>query len=162
MDPLHLKDVAIVSVEGAARLGRIKDVLFETSPLRVAALLAGDDAGESIVRFDRVSSFGSDAVMVETADVSEHAPQPSNRLRGLAQIIGLKVVDETGGYVGTVKTLDFDPETGDVQRLMAQAGGDGVLGIGAGQRTTVEAHDVRSVGDDLITISTQREASPTS
>ena len=158
MDPLTLNDVAIVSVEGAARLGRIKDVLFETSPLRVAALLAADKAGESIVRFDRVSSFGSDAVMVETADVSEHAPQPSSQLRSLAEILRLKVVDETGGYVGTVKTLDFDADTGLVGRLVVQVGVLGVLGIG---QTTVEADDVRSVGGDLITVSAQQTQSPT-
>ncbi len=156
MDPGTLKGVAIVSVEGAARLGRVKEVLFRTDPLRVAALLAADESGESIVPFDRVSSFGSDAVMVETADVSEHSPPPSNQFRSLADLQKLKVVDDTGGYVGTVKTLDFDPASGRVERLVAEAGG--VLGIG-GKTTTVEVRHLRSVGGDLLTISSNREPS---
>jgi sporulation protein YlmC with PRC-barrel domain len=156
MDPGTLKGVAIVSVEGAARLGRVKDVLFDTGPLRVVALLAVDESGESTVPFDRVSSFGSDAVMVETADASEHSPQPSNHLRSLAGLQTLKVVDETGKYVGTVKTVDFDPDSGHVERLVAETGG--VLGRG-GTKTTVEAQHVRSVGSDLLTISSNREPS---
>lgn len=150
MDPATLKNLAIVSVEGAARLGRVREVLFATDPLRVAALQAADKSGESIVPFDRVSSFGPDAVMVETPDVSQHSPQPSSPLRSLAELVKLKVVDETGAYVGTVKTLDFDRDTGRVEHLVAEAGG--VLGMGA-RRLTVEARDLRSVGADLLTIS---------
>ena len=156
MDPGTLNGVAIVSVEGAARLGRVREVLFDTDPLRVAALLAHDKSGESIVPFDRVSSFGADAVMVETADVSEHSPQPLSQLRSLTDLQKLKVVDETGGYVGTVKSLDFDPDSGRVERLVAETGG--VLGIGR-KRTTVEAHHVRSLGGDLLTISSNQEPS---
>ena len=157
MDPATLKGVAIVSMEGAARLGRVKEVLFATDPpLRVAALQATDKSGESVVPFERVSSFGSDAVMVETPDVSEHAPQPSSPLRSLADLLKLKVVDQSGAFVGTVKSLDFDPDTGRVERLVAAAGG--VLGMG-GTSQTVEAVDIRSVGDDLLTISSDASAS---
>ncbi len=153
MDPGTLKDLAIISVQGATRLGRVREVLFDTDPLRVVALLAADESGESIVPFDRVGSFGSNAVMVETADVSQHSPQLSNQLWSLADLQKLKVVDETGEYVGIVKTLDFDSDSGHVEQLVAETGG--VLGRG-GKRTTVEAQHVRSLGGDLLTISSNR------
>lgn len=158
MDAKALKDVAVVSVEGAARLGRVKEVLFETDPLRVAGLRAADESGESVVPFDRVSSFGSDAVMVERPDanqVSRHGGSYSH-LRSLADLQKLKVVDETGGYVGTLRTVEFDPESGRVERLVAEAGG--VLGVG-GKRTTIEGQDVRSVGSDLLTIASTAQPS---
>lgn len=154
MDPKTLNGVAIVSVEGAARLGRVRDVLFATDPLRVAGLRAADESGESIIPFDRVSSFGSDAVMVETPDVSEHLPQPSKQLRSLTELQKLKVVDESGGFLGALKTLDFNPDNGHVERLVAESGG--MLGMG-GKATTVEAQHIRSIGSDLVTVSSNRE-----
>lgn len=151
MDAKSLKNVAIVSVEGAARLGRVTEVLFETDPLRLAALRASDQSGESILPFDQVKSFGSDAVMVETPDVSQVSRQLDSftHLRSLADLQKLKVVDETGGFIGTVTAVHFDPDSGRVERLMAQTGG--VLGVGA-RGTTIEGQNVRSVGPDLLTI----------
>ena len=158
MDAKSLKNVAIVSVEGAARLGRVTEVLFETNPLRLAALRASDQSGESVLPFDRVSSFGSDAVMVETPDVSQVSRQTDSftHLRSLADLQTLKVVDESGGFIGTITDIHFDPDSGRVERLVAHTGG--MLGVG-GKKTTIEGHDVRSVGSDLITISANRTAS---
>jgi uncharacterized protein YrrD len=158
MDAKSLSDVAIVSVEGAARLGRIKDVLFEMDPLRVAGLRTADESGESIVPFERVSSFGSDAVMVETPGVSALAVQGSlSHLPTLADMQKLKVVDESGGYVGTVRTVEFDPASGRVERIVTEAGG--VLGVGS-RKTTIEAQDLRSVGTDLLTVAKTTDTAP--
>ena len=155
MDAKMLNDLPIVSVNGAARLGRVKEVLFATDPFRVAALRAADDWGELLVPFERVSSFGKDAIMVGTPDDGERARQQAfKELRSLGELERVKVVDETGAYIGTVKTLEFEPDSGRVQRIVAASGG--LLGVAAAT-TTVEATDLRGVADDLLTISKIRE-----
>jgi sporulation protein YlmC with PRC-barrel domain len=158
MDAERLNDVAVVSVTEAARLGRVRDVLFQTEPLRVAAIKAAGPSSEFILPFDRVSSFGSDALMVETPDVTQLSRTDGSfgQLLGLSELKKLKVVDEEGTYVGTVRAVDFDPDSGRVERLFAEAGG--MLGIG-GTKTTIEAQMVRSVGSDLLTVASKRDVS---
>lgn len=157
MDANTLNDFPIVSIRGAARLGRVKDVLFATDPLRVAALRTTDDWGESIVPFERITSFGNDAVMVETDDVGERSPLGDLRsFRSLKSIHNVKIVDETGAYVGSVKSVHFDPDSGRVDRVVAATGG--LMGL-AGATTTVEAADLRGFGDDILTISSTRKSS---
>ena len=159
MDANSLNDVAVVSVTGAARLGRVTQVLFETDPLRVAGLKAAAASGEFILPFDQVSRFGSDAVMVETPDVTQLSREGSafSQLRTLTELKKLKVVDEAGTYVGTVQAVHFDPESGRVERLVAQSGG--VLGLGR-RGMDIEGTNVRSVGPDLLTITSSPEAAP--
>ncbi len=161
MDADSLNDVAVVSVAEAARLGRVTDVLFEVEPLRVAALKAVAGSNEFFIPFDQVSNFGSDAVMVKTPDVTElsRSAGPFSHLRSLADMKKLKLVDEAGTYVGTIRTVEFDPHSGRVDRLLAQTGG--VLGLGR-TRTTIEGHAVRGVGPDLLTVASTAEESGSS
>lgn len=157
MDADSLNNVAVVSVAEAARLGRVTEVLFEIDPMRIAALKATAGSNEFFVPFDQVSNFGSDAVMVKTPDVTELSRQGSSfsHLRSLATLKKLKVVDEAGTYVGTIKTIQFDPHSGRVERVLAETGG--VLGLGR-THTTIEADAVRGVGDDLLTVASAPEA----
>ena len=151
MDAETLNDVAVVSVNEAARLGRVTDTLFATEPLRVAALRAGGASGEFVLPLERITNFGSDAVMVESPNVTELSRQGGSfgQLLSLADLKKLKIVDEAGNYVGTLRAVNFDPASGRVDRLSAETGG--VLGIG-GRKVTIEAGDVRSVGTDLVTV----------
>lgn len=151
MDAETLNDVAVVSVNEAARLGRVTDILLATEPLRVAALRAGGTSGEFVLPFERIANFGSDAVMVESPNVTELSRQGGSfgQLLSLADLKKFKIVDDAGTYLGTLRAVDFDPSSGRVDRLSAEAGG--VLGIG-GRKVTIEASEIRSVGNDLVTV----------
>jgi sporulation protein YlmC with PRC-barrel domain len=157
MDAKTLNDVAVVSVSEAARLGRVTDVLFETEPLRAAALKASDGSSQFVVPLDQVSSFGTDAVMVESPDVTELSRRGGSfgHLRTLNELQKLKIVDQAGTFVGTIRTVDFDPDNGRIERLFAETGG--VFGIGR-TSTTIEGQAVRSVGADLVTIASSSDA----
>jgi sporulation protein YlmC with PRC-barrel domain len=157
MDADSLNNVAVVSVVEAARLGRVTEVLFEIEPLRVAALKAAAASNEFFVPFEQVSNFGTDAVMVKTPDVTELSRQDSSysHLRSLTELKKLKVVDEAGTYLGTIRTVEFDPMSGQVQRLVAEQGG--VLGVGR-HKETIDGQAVRGVGSDLLTVAHTPEA----
>jgi sporulation protein YlmC with PRC-barrel domain len=149
MDAASLRELEIISVAQANRLGKVSEVLFEIDPLRVAALRANGDEGEFVIPIERIRRFGPDAVMVENSSVRELARAPRASERTLDELTHLKVVDEDGKGLGTVRTIDFDPDSGRVEQLVAGEGGR--LGIG-GMTATIQARAIRGVGTDLLTV----------
>jgi sporulation protein YlmC with PRC-barrel domain len=154
MDAASLRNQAIIAVSGAERLGTVSEILFETQPLRVAALKASDDNGDFIVPIERVKRFGPDAVMVESPDVRATARGVGPGLRSLAELSGLKVMDEDGKSLGSVRAVEFDPDTGQVEELSAGSGG-GVFG--GGMNATIRARAIRGIGPDLVTVASSGE-----
>jgi sporulation protein YlmC with PRC-barrel domain len=155
MDAATLKDREIISVEGATRLGKVSEILFDTQPLRVVALRVHGDDGEFVVRTDRISRFGPDAVMVESPSVREMARPTRESERTLDDLTNLKVVDEDGKNLGTVRSIEFNPDNGEVEHVVA--GGGGMLGMG-GMTATIRASGIRGVGTDLLTVAASGEA----
>jgi sporulation protein YlmC with PRC-barrel domain len=157
MDAKSLVGIAVVSVTEAARLGGVSDVLFATDPLRVAAIKASSDGTEFVVPFEQVSRFGSDALMVDRPDATQmsSADGTFGHLSGLEQLQKLKIVDDQGTFIGTTQKVEFDVETGRVERLRAHRGG--ILGAG-GTTTTIEGSSIRSVGADVMTVAAEQQA----
>jgi sporulation protein YlmC with PRC-barrel domain len=157
MDAESLKGMAVVSIAEAARLGRVTDVLFETTPLRVEALRAANDDTDFVIPFEQVRTLGADAVMVESSEVTQMASAGSTfgALSGLAELRALKVVDEAGTFLGTVRKVELDGLSGHVVRLVAHKGG--ALGIG-GVDTAIDVAAIRSVGSDVLTVAADGKA----
>ncbi len=153
MEAQKLKGMTVVSISEASRLGLITDVLFETEPLRVAALRAVGEETEFVVPFELVRNLGADAVTVESSQVTQMASEGSTlgSLMGLERLQHLKVVDEAGTFVGTVHSAEVDPASGSVLDVVVRKGG--LLGIGR-ETTTVSATAIRSVGVDVLTVRT--------
>jgi len=143
------KQLPIVSIGTGAKLGYVEDLLFDTVPLRVAALRVKAEGQEILVPWSVIRTVGPDAIMVPD-DAAAHTTSAESSLSSLpdsAAMRRLKVVDEGGTFVGTVKELDVDPGSGAVTQLEAHTGG--VLGIG-GSTTTITAADIRSIGDEVL------------
>ena len=159
MEADKLKGMAIVSLADVARLGRIDDVLFDTQPLRVAALRATGDGQGFVIPFEQLKKIGADAVTVESGQVTQTASKEGSfgALPGLGALTKLKVVDEAGTLVGTVGGVELDPASGRVASLAVRKGG--LLGLG-GTTTTVDAAMIRGVGGELLTVAAGAAASP--
>jgi sporulation protein YlmC with PRC-barrel domain len=151
MDANALIGMTIVSVAEAARLGKVADVVFATDPLTVAALHLRGDGTDFIVPFDHVRNLGADAVTVDSSQVTQMASAGDtfDGLPRLTKLVQLKVVDDAGTLIGTLQSIELDPPTGRVERLVAHRGG--VLGIGGASRT-IAAEAIRSVGVDILTV----------
>jgi sporulation protein YlmC with PRC-barrel domain len=158
MDANKLKGMAIVSVAEAARLGAITDIVFEPSPLRVAALQVRGEGNDFVIPFDRVRRLGADAVTVDSIDVTQMTSTGAtfDALPRLSQLLKLRVVDDAGTLIGTLHSVELDPPTGRVVRLVAHRGG--VLGVG-GSSSIIAADAVRGVGADVLTV-TENAPSP--
>lgn len=156
MDTRAIQNLAVVSVDEAGRIGRVADVLFETSPLRAAALQLRSERGDLVVPWEDLRSVGRDAVTVQSANAARSpATLRNGDLPGLEDLQRLKVVDEAGTLVGTVYTVDIDPQTGAAISMVTERGG--LLGLGTEHRTiSVEA--IRGIGREIVTVRTSGDA----
>jgi len=149
------KQLPVLSIGTGAKLGYVDDLLFDTAPLRVAALRVKAEGQQIVVPWSVVKTVGPDAIMVPD-DAAAHTTSSESGLSALPDIAALrtlKVVDEGGAFVGTVKELDVDPGSGAVTQIEAHTGG--VLGIG-GTTTTIVAADIRSIGDEVLLTAVRR------
>jgi sporulation protein YlmC with PRC-barrel domain len=145
-----LKGMAVISMADGVQIGRVEDVVFDTTNLRVAALVLATSGGQSSLPFTSVHRIGTDAVTVETASAAQRAAPtpPGNALRHLSDMIGLKIVDGEGTYLGDVREVLIDQEVGGIIELEGHRGG--MLGVG-GTTVRVLASDIRGIGPDLLT-----------
>ena len=127
------------------QIGRVEDVLFDTTALRVAALTLTTTGGRSVLPFAAVRSLGADAVTVESATATQAAADQTgagNLLRSLADLIGLKVVNGEGAYLGDVRDVTIEQASGALTELEAHSGG--MLGLG-GTGVTIPASAIRGL-----------------
>lgn len=147
MDLEKIKGIAIVARDEGTMLGRVEAALFDTQTLDLRAFLAQGDDHAFIVTLDRVIAIGADALMIPDSRAMENATQ--HNLVDLGAIRKLKVVDEVGTYLGTVRDVEIDPDSGKALSLTTQKGG--LLGIG-GETTTIPMNAVRALGSALVTV----------
>lgn len=159
MDAKSLLGIAVVSVTEAARLGKVADVLFDTTPLRVSAFKATAAASEFVIPFDQVRKIGTDAVIVDRPEATQmsSADGTFGHLSGLGRLEKLKIVDDQGTFIGTIQKVEFDTDTGHVERVVAHRGG--ILGAG-GTTTTFGGNAIHSVGAEVMTIAAAPETPP--
>src|SRR5687768_5193836 len=114
MKASDLKGMPVLSMNEGARVGHVKDLLLDTTALRVAMLLLSTPDGESLVPFDKVRSLGSDAVTIEsTAATQGTAGQTGvTGLRAVGEVLGLAVTSAEGTHLGDVKDLEFEASDG--------------------------------------------------
>src|SRR5579871_2054439 len=119
------KHLPIVSIETGAKLGYVDDLLFDTTPLRVAALHVKAEGQAFLVPWARVTTIGPDAIMVPQDDATHTLSSESSlsTLPGIETMRMLNVVDEGGTFLGTVKELDVDPQSGAITQIEAHTGG---------------------------------------
>lgn len=159
-----LKDMSVMSMADGTKVGTVKDFLFDTTKLKVAALVLTSGGGESILPLEAVRSIGSDAIMVEHATVTQGptGQAPLTGLRGLDELLNLQVVDSAGTHLGQVREVEIDPKGGQLVSLAVHRGG--LLGLG-GTSVTVEAAAIRAIGPKVATVevdvSTEEDAGST-
>src|SRR4051794_38669118 len=157
MEADQLKGMAIISVSEGSRLGRVTESLIDTAALRVGALRVEESGKSFVIPFELLKSIGSDAITVESSQVTQTDGGAFGSLVGVGNFKKLKVVDEGGKFLGTVSGVDIDTATGRLTGLTAHRGG--VLGLG-GTSTTIGVDQVRGIGPDVLTVAVDGAAAP--
>lgn len=152
MDIDKLKGMTVVSVSEGARLGRVEDVLLDTSALQIGALKIAHEGQQFVIPFNLIKSIGADAITVESSQVTQATGDAATSLVSLRDFKKLKIVDEFGTLLGVLSGVEFEQQTGKMQQLLVHKGG--VLGLG-GTTKTVDASQVRGIGRDVVTVSAE-------
>ncbi|HPE12279.1 MAG: PRC-barrel domain-containing protein [Actinobacteria bacterium] len=121
-----------MSISSATSLGAVDGFVVDVKRPQVVALrLAGSD---QVIEWDRIESFGPDAVTVADDEVPA---EQKGRVQALADarfaLLNKRVLDDRGDESGTVHDVDFDPESGRVTSVITSTGsldGDRLIGCG--------------------------------
>jgi len=155
MDIDKLKGMAIVSVSEGSRLGRVDDVLINTSGIQIGALKIAHDGQQFMIPFNLIKSIGSDAITVESSQVTQAEGSAAGAMVSLRDFKKLKMVDESGTLLGMLSSVDFDQQSGKLVQLSVHKGG--MLGLG-GTTTAVDTSQVRGIGREVVTVSAEAAA----
>jgi uncharacterized protein YrrD len=151
----------VVSLADGTRITTVKDLVMGDDLTTLAALLV-DEGGflrsSKVIPIHAVSSFGKDAVMVESADALVEAsqlPDIDDILRQDLRLVGTQVMTAEGEIKGTISDLYFEPGTG---RIAGFEISHGALGDVAQGPSFVQAGDLTGIGSEVAYITADAAA----
>ena len=151
----ELMNRQVIASSTGERLGVVKDAMIDVGQRTVAALVLSGSRGESILPFEKVRTFGQDAVMIDSAsDVSESASGPVNARR-FNEIAKVQALTTGGVALGTLDSFTFNGMSGGIEVFEVAEGG--VFGIGA-KKQRFPASAVKGIGPDAVTIEPEATA----
>lgn len=123
----------IVSADTAEKVGRVEDVLLDSSARQIVALLVGDAvmSRQHVLPFSEVRTIGRHAVIVRTAaaiDVQQWL-HDGHRTQGSRAITGKAVQSADGARLGVVNDLFADEDSGRVYALEVAIAPPGALRV---------------------------------
>ncbi len=145
----ELKGMSVINLADGARIGRIENVLIDTTALQIRSLVLTATGGRSTFPFAS-ARIGPDAVTVESLEplqVGEATVE--GVLRSLEELDGMKIVNADGAYLGDARELEINEADGTLTELEAHRGG--VLGVG-GTNVSIPATSIRAIGPDFMTV----------
>jgi sporulation protein YlmC with PRC-barrel domain len=145
-----IKDMPVVSMADGTKVGNVQELLFDTTKLRLAALLLTAGGGKSLLPFEAVRSFGNDVITVENVAVTQgvQGNAVADTFRTLKDLASLRIINGEGTWLGDVRDIEV-AASGAVEQLNAHRGG--MLGLG-GTTISVPASAIRGIGPKVITV----------
>lgn len=146
-----IKDMPVVSMADGTKVGNVQELLFDTTKLRLAALLLSSGGGKSLLPFEAVRSFGNDVITVENVSVTQGAEgnATAGAYRTLKELGNLRVINGEGTWLGDVREIELAPKDGAIEQITVHKGG--VLRFG-GSTTSVSAAAIRGIGPKVLTV----------
>lgn len=126
----------VVSTSTAMVIGKIKSFVVDPQSSSVLALILKKTSGDAdLLLYTDLIAFGPDAVTVESeAKLCASSPTVDHLLGKDHELKKKRVLTETGKDLGTVRDVEFDPDTGRVTALTTNEvsiEGSGLIGIGS-------------------------------
>lgn len=126
----------VVSRATAHHLGSVSHLLVTVDCRQVAGVILGKGKKATLADWSQVSGFGTDAVMVndESALRAPADDREQAAVNGRLELLGRRMVTESGNELGIVGDVSFDPVSGSVEYLTVadhQIPADTVLGSGS-------------------------------
>jgi sporulation protein YlmC with PRC-barrel domain len=149
----ELKDKAVISVQGARKVGSVDDVFVDPADWHIAALSIKSKSGGPgyLVSKEYIQGIGPDAVTVPTSDalqLMDRAQLPAG-LPSLRAMLNSKVVTEDGELLGTISGVEIEANT---RRVRAFEYRSGALAGLLGRQYRFDPGLVVGVGSGLVTV----------
>lgn len=144
---------SIVSFAEGRKLDSVKDLLMSQNNDSIVALLV-DEGGlmssSRVVPLEAVKSFGRDAVVIDDAQAVTTAsadPEVKAILNRNDQLLGKKVLTDTGDALGGIADIYFDDSDG---RILGFEVSGGLLGDIARGTSYLAVDEIERLGPDVI------------
>jgi sporulation protein YlmC with PRC-barrel domain len=126
----------VVSTADASTVGTISGFVVDPATRRVVAVALAKTSGPgTMLPFENIAAFGTDAVTVAGADA---VVAPDDRLTELSgkhhTILKKRALTTAGDEVGTVRDVEFDPADGTLVSIRLDDhswNGQGLVGVGS-------------------------------
>lgn len=125
----------VVATGTATTLGRVEGFLIEAESARITGLRIDGDGAATVLPWEKVGAFGSDAITVADDEVLREPIDAAEQHRIDPDLdpIGKPAIEETGNGLGTVADVDFDPDTGALRAVITdlyEIPAEKLLGLG--------------------------------
>ena len=150
----ELAGLAVMTLAGGERLGRVDDVVFHTATGRITGFLVDTGGLLSKPRFlpaGQAQSLGADALTVPSADaLQERSPAQADpdEVSGKS-LDGRSVLNESGTVLGKVADILVDDQQMQVALLLATGLLDNVLH----GKPRLSVPTIKAIGKDSIVVS---------
>jgi sporulation protein YlmC with PRC-barrel domain len=129
------KNRKVISTTGATTVGKLQSFVVDPRGAHVVALTLKKTEGDGdTLVWSSITSFGRDAVTVESADLITQAEGDLIVLSDKQhRVLGKRVLSERGDELGKVKDVEFDPDNGAVRSLITdteEIAGARMVGLG--------------------------------
>ena len=104
MDLNSIVGLEIINAKSASRLGTVIDVIFDRKIAQIKALLCIDEEDNELVFSLRYAISISDCILTAKNRLEDYYPSP----RLVRNVIGRRVIDTEGRYLGIVNNVIFD------------------------------------------------------
>jgi uncharacterized protein YrrD len=143
----------VITVREGQHLGSVKGLILDASSKTLAALLIdpkGFFKDQKIIPYHKIVSVGDDALTIDKgsqAGKATNLPDLLDLIKDKMEIIGAKVVTETGKNLGIVDEYYIDTQTGVITSI--EISGGRIEGLLNG-KAMLNAEHVLTIGHDVI------------
>jgi uncharacterized protein YrrD len=114
----------IVDLATANTIGTVDDYVVDTAHQKLAAIvMKKSTSAGNLVAWDKIASFGSDAVTVDDESAISRAEGSLAELTVKSNTFdGKQILSAEGELLGSVDDIDFDPNSGVLNHVVRHAG----------------------------------------
>lgn len=143
----------IISLQEGQQIGYVKSLILDAAAKSLAAIVVdtkGFFKDQRIIPYSKVVSVGDDAITIDKESHVEKTtslPDLVDLVKDKLNIIGTKMITETGKILGTADEYYVDPASGKITHIELSGGKlDGILN----GKAMISAEHIMTIGHDVI------------
>lgn len=142
----------IISLREGQHIGYVKSLVFNPQTKSLAAIIVdkGLFKDQRVIPYNKVVSVGEDAITIDKCayvEKSTNIPEILDLIKNKLNIIGTKVITESGKTLGVAEEYYINPEDGKMTHI--EISGGKIEGFLKG-KTQLKAENLITIGQDII------------